>query len=91
MDEQQLTKLLEAQSDLISSLAASHRALERAVFALVGIQPDKAGFLATLEKHLEVDTVSDLYEPLLPQAEQAYAAQRGRLLKAMQQICSAGD
>ena len=79
-------KVLTALTEAITAVTASHRALERAVFALIATHPNKPAFVSVLKTHLELDTVIDLYEDLPPESERAFERQRERLLASVQVV-----
>lgn len=81
MDQEKLVHLMQAQAALLTRLAASQDALERAVMALAESHPNKITLLQALEARLEPQASSD-------GQDDAYEQHRERLLAAIRRICA---
>lgn len=82
MDQEKLAQLMQAQAALLTRLAASQDALERAVLSMACTHPDKRALMQSLESHFTPDVLPG-------EQNDAYEAHRGRLFAAMRAICSA--
>ena len=81
MDQNKLVQLMQAQAALLTRLAASQDALERAVLALADTHPNKIALLQSLEARLEPDATQD-------DQGDAYEEHRERLLAAIKRVCA---
>ena len=89
MTENELLDLIKQQARVLAEVSAAHLVLERVVYALIESHPDKRGLLSRIDAHIEMDAVSDLYQALHPELEQAGEKQRDRVMRAVRRICTA--
>ena len=89
VDEGKLFGLLAQHTIDLGKIGTAHLALEKLVLALVEAHPAKAALLARFTEYLEADSAIDLPGKTRPEVSAAADAQRERLMRAVQQICSA--
>lgn len=89
MSTEKLLTLLNGHAQLLISLAASQRILERVLLSMIATSPDKSAFLERLEWYVERDIADDLYSSEMPEAAAIHETQRDRLMGLIRSMCSA--
>jgi hypothetical protein len=88
MNDNDLLDLIKQQAKVLAEISAAHLALERVVYALIESHPDRPVLRARIDAQMEMDAVSDLYQPLHPELEQAGEKQRDRVMRVVRRICA---
>ena len=84
MDEKSFEVVLAELSGLVFETIADHRALQRAVLALVKTHPDKAAFIEEFSKHMELDVIDDLNRAWPEHVEDVFEKKRKKLERVIQ-------